>query len=244
MGDDVSESVPVRQDQPPSYEKSDLVEEDQPTSVEEVALELMNFPASQKKAVLEDGSLEKTVLEVEDNPTTSEEIAMIGGQDLKQYTFCVFQEESHLKVLQSLIDEELSEPYSIYTYRYFVYNWPDLCFFAMEGDRYVGVIVCKLEATIGGVLQGYIAMLSVDVEYRKRGIGRALSEMAIEAMAMKDAAMIVLETELTNKPALALYESLGFIRERRLLRYYMNGVDAFRLKLILKNSADLSFSED
>jgi len=149
-----------------------------------------------------------------------------------------------LKVLQSLIDKELSEPYSIYTYRYFVYNWPDLCFFALDGDRYVGVIVCKMEETMEGVQMGYIAMLAVEVEYRKRGIGKALSEMAIETMAMKDAAMISLETELTNKPALALYQSLGFIRERRLLRYYMNGVDAFRLKLVLHDSSMLPLSED
>jgi peptide alpha-N-acetyltransferase len=28
----------------------------------------------------------------------------------------------------SLVDEELSEPYSIFTYRYFVYIWPQLTF--------------------------------------------------------------------------------------------------------------------
>lgn len=157
--------------------------------------------------------------------------------------FCVFHDESQLKVLMDLIDKELSEPYSIYTYRYFVYNWPDLCFFALDGDRYVGVIVCKLEAKRDGYLQGYIAMLAVDAEYRKRGIGRALSEMAIDAMAIRDAAMIVLETELSNKPALALYQSLGFIRERRFLRYYLNGMDAFHLKLMLHDFIDSSLNE-
>jgi peptide alpha-N-acetyltransferase len=30
---------------------------------------------------------------------------------------------------------------------------------------------------------------------------------------------------------LALYESLGFIREKRLFRFYLNGKDAFRLIL-------------
>jgi ribosomal protein S18 acetylase RimI-like enzyme len=41
---------------------------------------------------------------------------------------------------------------------------------------------------------------------------------------------IVLETEVTNKGALRLYEKLGFSRDERLMRYYLNGVDAFRLK--------------
>lgn len=44
---------------------------------------------------------------------------------------------------------------------------------------------------------------------------------------------VVLETEITNKGALRLYEKLGFLRDKRLYKYYLNGVDAFRLKLIL-----------
>lgn len=42
---------------------------------------------------------------------------------------------------------------------------------------------------------------------------------------------IVLETEYDNFAALSLYESLGFIREKRLHRFYLNGKDAFRLVL-------------
>jgi peptide alpha-N-acetyltransferase len=42
---------------------------------------------------------------------------------------------------------------------------------------------------------------------------------------------IVLETEYDNSAALSLYESLGFIREKRLYRFYLNGKDAFRLVL-------------
>ena len=42
---------------------------------------------------------------------------------------------------------------------------------------------------------------------------------------------VVLETEYDNSAALSLYESLGFIREKRLYRFYLNGKDAFRLVL-------------
>jgi len=45
---------------------------------------------------------------------------------------------------------------------------------------------------------------------------------------------VVLETEITNSAALRLYEKLGFVRDKRLFRYYLNGVDALRLKLWLK----------
>lgn len=44
---------------------------------------------------------------------------------------------------------------------------------------------------------------------------------------------ICLETEVTNVAALRLYESFGFARDKRLKAYYLNGNDAYRLKLWL-----------
>lgn len=38
-----------------------------------------------------------------------------------------------------MIDAELSEPYSIYTYRYFLYGWPDLSIFAYYNNEIIGV---------------------------------------------------------------------------------------------------------
>jgi hypothetical protein len=49
----------------------------------------------------------------------------------------------------------------------------------------------------------------------------------------------VLETEVDNEAAIGLYSSLGFIREKRLYRFYMNGKDAFRLVLpIIPHSSE------
>lgn len=42
-------------------------------------------------------------------------------------------------------------------------------------------------------------------------------------MVQRQAQEVVLETEVDNTAALHLYESLGFIREKRLHRYYLNG---------------------
>ena len=36
--------------------------------------------------------------------------------------------EHHLPLIMNLVDQELSEPYSIFTYRYFVYFWAQLAF--------------------------------------------------------------------------------------------------------------------
>jgi len=42
---------------------------------------------------------------------------------------------------------------------------------AMDGDTCIGAIVCKLDRHKGCMRRGYIAMLAVDHEYRKLGIG-------------------------------------------------------------------------
>lgn len=145
-----------------------------------------------------------------------------------------YTSELQMPDIMKLIQKDLSEPYSIYTYRYFIHNWPKLCFLAMHGDECVGAIVCKLDIHRKVIKRGYIAMLAVDVNFRKRKIGSNLVRRAIGAMVEDDADEVVLETEITNRPALRLYENLGFVRDKRLFRYYLNGVDALRLKLWLR----------
>jgi N-alpha-acetyltransferase 30 len=48
---------------------------------------------------------------------------------------------------------------------------------------------------------------------------------------------IALETEVTNTAAMKLYEGLGFLRSKRLHRYYLNGNSAFRFVLYVKEEA-------
>ena len=55
-------------------------------------------------------------------------------------------------------------------------------------------------------------------------------------MVTKDCHEIVLETEVTNMAALSLYQNLGFVRDKYLHRYYLNGEDAYRLKLWFPNA--------
>eukprot|EP00624_Nannochloropsis_granulata_P005163 evm.model.NODE_3640_length_4143_cov_23.699493.2 len=101
----------------------------------------------------------------------------------------------------ALVDRDLSEPYSIFTYRYFLCGWPDLCILAYIDDNndsagaaenqldsnktkfgggddwhgtLVGVIVGKADnegSTDPKGLCGYIAMLAVETSYRRAGIG-------------------------------------------------------------------------
>lgn len=139
-------------------------------------------------------------------------------------------------------------------------------------------------------MRGYLAMLSVHPDWRKRGIGtspptspsqlqltslrldaeirfffclrvceaKKLLHLSIEEMKRQGADEVVLETEADNEKSLGLYERMGFWREKRLWRFYLNvsllvlllllfvrleltgmtkllqGKDAFRLILPLK----------
>lgn len=148
-----------------------------------------------------------------------------------------YRNENDLNIIKPLMDEDLSEPYSIYTYRYFVNSWPHLTFMAYEEqdekcETCVGAIVCKIDENIAKQ-RGYIAMLAIDKRFRRRGLGSLLVAHAIERMKEGGCAQVYLETEAINKNALRLYENLGFVRDKRLHKYYLNGGDAFRLKLWL-----------
>ena len=59
-------------------------------------------------------------------------------------------------------------------------------------------------------------------------------KQTIDRMITDDCDEIVLETEVTNQAALSLYENLGFVRDKYLYQYYLNGENAYRLKLWLK----------
>jgi peptide alpha-N-acetyltransferase len=110
----------------------------------------------------------------------------------------------------------------------------------------IGVVICKLEmhtSHSAPTLRGYIAMLAVSSQYRGHGVATALVKMAIDAMTQRHADEIVLETEETNIPAMRLYERLGFLRSKKLHRYYLNGNSAYRLVLLLR-SMDLDAATD
>ena len=61
--------------------------------------------------------LDKTQFEIKDDELN------FNGIKYVQY-----ENETQMPLIMNLITKDLSEPYSIYTYRYFIHNWPYLCF--------------------------------------------------------------------------------------------------------------------
>jgi len=115
------------------------------------------------------------------------------------------KESIYLPAIRQLISRDLSEPYSIYVYRYFLYHWGDLCFMVCldsavtltirltnrkaldANENLVGVVISKLEPHRGGPLRGYIAMLAVREEHRGSGIATKLVRMSIDLMIEREA---------------------------------------------------------
>ncbi len=47
--------------------------------------------------------------------------------DNSEFYFETFTNENDLEGIIKLVEQDLSEPYSIYTYRFFIYDYPKMC---------------------------------------------------------------------------------------------------------------------
>lgn len=155
------------------------------------------------------------------------------------YSF--YSGEHELLEIKSLVEKDLSEPYSIFVYRFFLVNNPELCIIARHQHRMVGVVIGRAFLHKKGRFRGYIGMLTVAEDYRRKyRIGTKLVQAELKFMRELGVAEVVLEAESTNTVALNFYKSLGFERDKYLYRYYMNGSDAFRLKYFFPDNNKLS----
>lgn len=78
-------------------------------------------------------------------------------------------------------------------------------------------------------------ILNVAVHPDWRGLGHAirLVRLAINAAVRKDQKRLFLEVRTTNKPAIELYQRLGFFIDHTKPKFYENGDDAYFMVLYL-----------
>ena len=75
-----------------------------------------------------------------------------------------YESELQMGAIMALITKDLSEPYSIYTYRYFIHNWPNLCFLVrLKCNKHFNYIhtwsMNKLSQTLGHQLQPHLWLI-------------------------------------------------------------------------------------
>ena len=68
--------------------------------------------------------------------------------DLDSIRYVVYESEEQMPDIIRLITKDLSEPYSIYTYRYFIHNWPKLCLL-VRNVLLQFLLTCLLQYQIG-----------------------------------------------------------------------------------------------
>jgi ribosomal-protein-alanine N-acetyltransferase len=79
----------------------------------------------------------------------------------------------------------------------------------------------------------HVLNLATRADRRRRGIARALMADILRHARARQIRRILLEVRRSNRPAIALYRSIGFFASRLRVRYYSNDEDALEMALML-----------
>jgi len=113
------------------------------------------------------------------------------------------------------------------------HRFPETFMVAEENGEVVGYIMCRMEVGLsnfgfsGLMKKGHIVSVAVLPQYRRKGIGEALVNKAVDGMRLYNAKQCFLEVRVTNTPAINLYETLGFEITRTIHGYYSDGESAY-----------------
>lgn len=85
---------------------------------------------------------------------------------------------------------------------------------AMEGDRPLGLVFASPEAAPhGDPANGWIVEIGTVPEARGRGLGRALLEEGLSALASRGVSRVFARIDDRNTPSVRLHEGAGFVRQ-------------------------------
>ncbi|MFW9832030.1 MAG: ribosomal protein S18-alanine N-acetyltransferase [Candidatus Thorarchaeota archaeon] len=128
--------------------------------------------------------------------------------------------------------ETLPENYPEYFFREIYERYSEAFYVAETEGKIVGYIMCRMEGGISNfglrwVRRGHIVSVAILPDYRRQGLASELITQSKRALKeIYNAKEVILEVRVTNRPAIHLYEKLGFNRIRTLRGYYRNGEDA------------------
>ena len=99
---------------------------------------------------------------------------------------------------------------------------------AFMGERLIGY------GGIKGSHEGDLMTLAVSTDYRRLGLGRQIVELLLERARAVGIGELFLEVRVSNDPARALYQALGFAPVGLIANYYRDPVEdavAMRIEL-------------
>ncbi|HDM23416.1 ribosomal-protein-alanine N-acetyltransferase [archaeon] len=93
----------------------------------------------------------------------------------------------------------------------------------------IGYVMAHVKGKIGEIIS-----IAVHPQHRRKGIGELLMEEIIRKLQSEfGVKRVKLQVKVSNKPAIKLYEKLGFKIGARLKEYYPDGEDAYEMYLDL-----------
>ena len=129
----------------------------------------------------------------------------------------------------------LPENYAPYFFLDTFNSLPQTFIVAESQGHVIGYIMCRMEHGFSDfrklhfAKKGHIISVAVIPEFRRIGVGRALVENALSALASLNGDECYLEVRISNGPAIELYKRIGFQIVRTISRYYYDGSDAYMM---------------
>lgn len=129
----------------------------------------------------------------------------------------ILMDEAHVQAVAQLEKVCFSDPWSENSIASEVKNPLSLWVVAMDGQTLVGYVGSQ-------TVLGWADMMNLAVapQYRRKGIGEELVKQLIDRLLKNDVSCLTLEVRVSNTPAVALYEKLGFVEVGCRPNYYHN----------------------
>ncbi len=124
-------------------------------------------------------------------------------------------EKPHIAAIAALEKVCFSLPWDLGSFESELENPLSDWLVALDGETLAGYVGAQ---TAGG--ESDIMNLAVAPEYRRQGIGRLLMQEMEQALGERKPEAVSLEVRVSNTPAIALYESLGYRQVGLRPKYY------------------------
>lgn len=130
---------------------------------------------------------------------------------------CVLMEEAHIRPIAELEKQCFHDPWSERAISTELTNPLSCWIVALEGDSVIGYVGSQS-------VMGWADMMNLAVhpDHRRLGVAINLIDTLVAELKSRDVTCLTLEVRISNQPAIALYEKMGFAQVGRRPGYYHN----------------------